>query len=70
MAFPVDLLKGPFHPRPKWARDVLRAEVIQVSDFLDVGGFVEARKRGILRQEGKTYRIQNQDIVTFLFNVS
>ncbi len=51
-------------------RGFIRAEVIQCSDFLDVGGFVEARKRGILRQEGKTYRIQNQDIVTFLFNVS
>ena len=51
-------------------RGFIRAEVIQCHEFLDAGGFVEARRRGTLRQEGKNYRIQDQDIVTFLFNVS
>lgn len=48
----------------------IRAEVIALQDFLDAGTFAEARKRGTLRQEGKTYVIQDADVVTFLFNVS
>ena len=51
-------------------RGFIRAETIRLADFLDAGSFVEARKRGTLRQEGKEYRIQDGDLVTFLFNVS
>ncbi len=51
-------------------RGFIRAEVIQLAEFLDAGGFVEARRRGTLRQEGKGYVIQDEDLVTFLFNVS
>ena len=50
-------------------RGFIRAEVIQAAEFLDAGGFVEARRRGALRQEGKGYVIQDRDVVTFLFNV-
>ena len=29
----------------------------------------EARKKGVLRQEGKTYTVQDGDIMNILFNV-
>jgi len=50
-------------------RGFIRAEVIGYEDFLRAGSVAEARKRGLLRLEGKTYPIQDGDIVTFLFNV-
>ncbi len=52
-------------------RGFIRAEVTSYDDFIAVDGkFPEARRRGALRQEGKTYVIQDGDVVTFLFNVS
>ena len=52
-------------------RGFIRAEVTSYEDFIAVDGkFPEARRRGTLRQEGKTYIILDGDVVTFLFNVS
>ena len=52
-------------------RGFIRAEVTSYDDFLAAEGkFPEARRHGTLRQEGKTYIIQDGDVVTFLFNVS
>jgi len=50
-------------------RGFIRAEVISYSDLESCGNLAEARKRGLLRTEGKNYIIQDGDIVTFLFNV-
>jgi len=50
-------------------RGFIRAEVISYSDLEGCGNIAEARKRGLLRTEGKNYIIQDGDIVTFLFNV-
>lgn len=50
-------------------RGFIRAEVISFSDLESCGSLAEARKRGLLRTEGKNYIIQDGDIVTFLFNV-
>jgi ribosome-binding ATPase len=51
-------------------RGFIRAEVITCNDLLSCNGdFVEARKKGLIRSEGKEYIIQDGDIVTFLFNV-
>jgi GTP-binding protein YchF len=47
----------------------IRAEVISYSDLASCGNLAEARKRGLLRTEGKNYIIQDGDVVTFLFNV-
>jgi GTP-binding protein YchF len=47
----------------------IRAEVISYKDLEDCGNIAEARKRGLLRTEGKDYIIQDGDVVTFLFNV-
>jgi GTP-binding protein YchF len=47
----------------------IRAECISFDDLVKCGSIAEARKKGILRQEGKEYIIQDGDVVTFLFNV-
>jgi len=50
-------------------RGFIRAEVVGYDDLASCGGIAEARKRGLLRTEGKSYVIQDGDVVTFLFNV-
>lgn len=50
-------------------RGFIRAEVISYSDLESCGNITEARKRGLLRTEGKNYIIHDGDVVTFLFNV-
>jgi len=52
------------------ARGFIRAEVIGVDDLLDAGSMAEARKRGTLRQEGKTYVVRENDVINVLFNVA
>jgi len=47
----------------------IRAEVISYKDLERCGNLTEARKRGLLKTEGKNYVIQDGDVVTFLFNV-
>jgi len=50
-------------------RGFIRAEVISYSDMEKCGNLAEARKRGLLRTEGKNYIVQDGDIITFLFHV-
>ena len=50
-------------------RGFIRAEVIGWEDLLSAGSMAEARKRGQLRQEGKTYVVQDGDCLNILFNV-
>jgi GTP-binding protein YchF len=50
-------------------RGFIRAEVISYSDMESCGNIAEARRKGLLRTEGKNYVIQDGDVVTFLFNV-
>ncbi len=50
-------------------RGFIRAEVISYDDLLKCGSIAEARKKGLLRLEGKDYIVQDGDVVTFLFNV-
>ena len=52
------------------ARGFIRAEVIGYEDLLECRTMVEARKRGLLRQEGKTYVVKDGDTVNILFNVA
>jgi hypothetical protein len=47
----------------------IRAEVVSYKDLLDAGTYAEARKRGTVRLEGKTYSVQDGDIINFRFNV-
>jgi len=50
-------------------RGFIRAEVIGYDDLVKCGSLSEARKKGLLRLEGKNYIVQDGDIITFLFNV-
>ncbi len=47
----------------------IRAEVIGYDDMVSCGSIGEARRRGLLRLEGKNYKVQDGDVITFLFNV-
>ena len=50
-------------------RGFIRAEVTPYGDLVECGSFAEARNRGVLRLEGKTYVVQDGDVITFRFNV-
>lgn len=50
-------------------RGFIRAEVIGYDHLVKVGNMAEARKKGLLRLEGKNYKVQDGDVITFLFNV-
>jgi GTP-binding protein YchF len=50
-------------------RGFIRAEVVSYEDFMKAGGMVEARDKGLLRLEGKTYEVKDGDIINFRFNV-
>ena len=50
-------------------RGFIRAEVISYDDLVKCGSLSEARKKGLLRLEGKNYIVQDGDVITFLFNV-
>jgi GTP-binding protein YchF len=50
-------------------RGFIRAEVLSYDDLVQCGGPAEARKKGLLRLEGKSYIVQDGDVITFLFNV-
>ena len=52
-----DMLKG-----------FIRAEVIAYQDLIDLGSMAEARTKGKLRLEGKTYIVQDGDILNIRFN--
>ena len=50
-------------------RGFIRAEVVSYHDLVKCGSIAEARKKGLLRLEGKNYIVQDGDVITFLFNV-
>jgi ribosome-binding ATPase len=51
------------------ARGFIRAEVIHWDQLLDARTYAEARKRGQLRSEGKSYQVKDGDVLNILFNV-
>ncbi len=50
-------------------RGFIRAEVISYADLVKCGSMAEAKRRGLLRLEGKNYIVQDGDVITFLFSV-
>lgn len=50
-------------------RGFIRAEVVPFTQLAECGSMAEARRRGLLRLEGKNYVVQDGDVVTVLFNV-
>jgi GTP-binding protein YchF len=51
------------------ARGFIRAEVIGWAELVEARTLAEARRRGVLRLEGKEYRVQDGEICHFRFNV-
>ncbi|MBT7088602.1 redox-regulated ATPase YchF [bacterium] len=47
----------------------IRANIVSYPDFIACNGWKTAKEKGIIRQEGKNYLMQPDDIVEFLFNV-
>ena len=47
----------------------IRAEVVAYSDLMAAGSYKEARQQGTVRLEGKTYTVNDGDIIEFRFNV-
>ena len=50
-------------------RGFIRAEVVAYEDLVAAGGINESKKNGTYRREGKTYVVQDGDVIHFLFNV-
>src|SRR6186713_2594130 len=51
------------------ARGFIRAEVVRWDELLDAGSHAEAAKRGQQRLEGKTYVVEDGDVLNIRFNV-
>jgi GTP-binding protein YchF len=49
-------------------RGFIRAETIAYDDYLALGGEQGAKEAGRMRSEGKGYRVQDGDVMHFLFN--
>jgi GTP-binding protein YchF len=47
----------------------IRAEVVAYNDLMAAGSYKDARQQGTVRLEGKTYVVQDGDIIEFRFNV-
>ena len=50
-------------------RGFIKAEVISYEELIKEGSMVQAKEKGLVRQEGKEYVMQEGDIVLFKFNV-
>ena len=50
-------------------RGFIKAEIVSFDDLISSGGMVQAKEKGLVRQEGKEYIMQDGDIVLFKFNV-
>ena len=51
------------------ARGFIRCEVVRWDDLVASKGYAEAARRGLQRLEGKTYEVQDGDVLTVRFNV-
>ncbi len=53
-----------------FARGFIRAEVISFDALMAAGDPTAARERGLVRMEGRDYRVQDGDVIYFRFNVT
>ncbi len=51
------------------ARGFIRCEVIRWKDLVEAGSHTEAARRGLQRLEGKTYEVEDGDVLNIRFNV-
>ena len=50
------------------ARGFIRAEVIAYEQLVELGGYAKAREKGVLRLEGREYRVQDGDCIEIRHN--
>jgi len=50
-------------------RGFIRAEVVAYDDLVAAGGWPQAKSKGLIRQEGKSYVVREGDVVEFRFAV-
>ncbi len=50
-------------------RGFIRAEVVPYDELIRHGSFANAKKHGLCRLEGKSYVVQDGDVINFLFSV-
>jgi GTP-binding protein YchF len=50
-------------------RGFIRCETVHVEEFIDAGSYKVARERGLIRSEGREYRVQDGEVLLFRFNV-
>jgi hypothetical protein len=50
-------------------RGFIRAEVIAYDDLIRAGTMAKAREMGLLRTEGRDYKVRDGDIVNIRFSV-
>ena len=50
-------------------RGFIKAEIVSYDDLMREGSMLAAKEKGLVRQEGKDYIMQDGDIVLFKFNV-
>ena len=48
-------------------RGFIRAEVVHYDDLVSAGNMAEAKKRGTVRMEGRTYPVKDGGIINVLF---
>ena len=51
------------------ARGFIRCEGIRWNDLIEAGSHTEAARRGLQRLEGKTYEVQDGDVLNIRFNI-
>ena len=47
----------------------IKAEVISFENMVELGSFQAAKNKGVLRLEGRDYRVQEGDVILFRFNL-
>ena len=62
-------LKAAGQVHSDFERGFIRAEVVAYDELAECGSVAEARRRGVLRQEGKSYVVQEADVLNILFSV-
>ena len=46
----------------------VKAEVVSYTNLIECGGWTESKKEGLCKSEGKTYEVQDGDVINFLIN--
>jgi len=50
------------------AKGFIRAEVVAYDDLVSLGSTAEARRHGVLKSEGRAYRVRDGDVIEILFS--